>query len=994
MRRRSTFLSLALALLLAWPALAQIPTGRLSGHVTSDGKPLPGATVTVSSPNLQGTRTAVSSANGDYLFPSLPPGEYTVSFELQGLDTVKLPVTVAAAQETTRDAEMAVTRLKEEIVVTGNLETISESVQSATTYTQKLVNQLPIQRTLGDIVALAPGVHATGPGKGADSQLAAFSISGAMSFESLFLVNGVTVNENIRGQAFDLYIEDAVQETTAATAAISAEYGRFSGGVVNIVTKSGGNDFSGSFRTSFGNQRWQAFTPLTVTQTDKTIPTYEATLGGPIAKDRLWFFLAGRQFDRTTTATTAAPTLIPYTAGTNQKRYEGKLTAAVTPQHSLVGSYIKIKETQPGTSFSNILDLKSVYTREVPEELATANYTGLFGQNFSLTGQYSQRKFTFENSGSRSTDLIAGTLILANQLNNARYHSPTFCGICGPENRDNKDGLVKGSYFLSTARSGTHEIIGGLDQFTDIRRANNHQSGSDFRILGTTAQFVGSDILPVFQPGSTTIQYNPISENSKGTDFKTDSVFVNDNWRLNDHFSFNLGVRYDKNDGRDAGGKLVAKDSAFSPRLAAVYDPTGKGDWMINASYGKYVAAISNPIADSSTAAGQPAQFRWTYSGPAIQGLSQEDALQAIFAWFNSVGGIKNTQYLTQAIIPGFNTVIRGSLNSPNVQEYTLGLTKRLGSRGLFRADLIHRKFADFYANRTDTGTGLATSAFGRSDLTLVINDNSRLERKYDGIDIQARYRFRRFDVGGGWTISHAYGNWDGENFANGPLLSDLFQYPEYRDQSWNLPKGDLAVDQRHKVNLYGIYTPFANDRHSLSVSLLQSYFSGLPYQAVQFIRLSDPNPPPGVAPFNYVSNPGYVTPPTKGLVNYYFSPRAAFSTDSVLRTDLALNYQIKFSRIDLFLSPQVINVFNAHHIDTTDSRYFNTTVLTYDNGGVCPNGDKAPGGGSRCLPFNPFTSKPVEGVNWAKGPSFGKAINQLAFQQPRTFRFSVGLRF
>lgn len=991
MRRRSILFSLALALLAAWPALAQLPTGKLSGHVTSDGKPLPGVTVTAASPNLQGTRTTVTSANGDYLFPSLAPGEYTITFELQGLDTVKLPTTVAAAQETTRDAEMAVTRVKEEIVVTGNLETISESVQSATTYTQKLVNQLPIQRTLEDIVALAPGVHATGPGKGGDTQLASFSISGAMSFESLFLVNGVTVNENIRGQAFDLFIEDAVQETTTASAAISAEYGRFSGGVVNVLTKSGGNDFSGSFRTSFANQRWSAFTPLTKTQTDKTIPTYEATLGGPIAKDRLWFFLAGRQFDRTTTGSTAAPTLIPYPIGDNQKRYEGKLTAAITPSQSVVGSYIKIDETQPGNSFQTILDLASVYTREVPAELATGNYTGLFGQSLSLSAQYSQRKFTFINSGAPSTDLIAGTLLIARQLANARYHSPTFCGVCGPEKRDNKDALAKGSYFLSTSGLGTHEIIGGIDSFKDIRLANNHQSGSDFRILGTTAIINGTDIKPVFNPGSTIIQYNPISKASQGTSFVTDSLFVNDNWRLNDRFSFNVGLRYDKNDGKDAGGHLVAKDSNLSPRLAAVYDPKGSGDWVFNLSYGKYVAAVANSIADSTTAAGQPANFQWIYNGPAITGLSQNDAIKALFNWFNSVGGINDTKDLVTASVPGLNTLIKGSLASPNVQEYTLGFTKRLGSRGLLRADLIHRKFADFYAQRTDLGTGKVSTPSGLQDITLVVNDNKNLERKYDGLDIQARYRWSRFDLGGGWTISHAYGNFDGENFGSGPIPSDFTRWPEYRQASWNLPKGDLAIDQRHKVNLYGIYTPFSNDRQSLSVSLLQSFFSGLPYQAVQTIAFSDRTVTPNIV---YVPNPGYSQlTPLANTINYYFSGRGAFRTDNVFRTDLALNYTFRLSKVDLFLSPQVINVFNNHKIDTTDSRYFNTTVFDADNGGTCsqagPGGTPGP-----CKPFNPFTTKPVQHVNWDKGPNFGKAINVLAFQQPRTFRFSIGLRF
>ncbi len=119
-----------------------------------------------------------------------------------------------------------------------------------------------------------------------------------MSFENLFMVNGVVINENIRGQGVPLVIEDAVQETTVSTGAISAEFGRFSGGVVNAVTKSGGNRFSGSFRTSLTNDDWRALTPQAGdVKVDDTVPMYEFTGGGPIAKDHLWFFGAGRLVD-------------------------------------------------------------------------------------------------------------------------------------------------------------------------------------------------------------------------------------------------------------------------------------------------------------------------------------------------------------------------------------------------------------------------------------------------------------------------------------------------------------------------------------------------------------------------------------------------------------------------------------------------------------------------------------------------------------------------
>jgi hypothetical protein len=338
-------LGLAFALLwtLGLPAYGQgNPTSKLTGRVTSGTEGLPGVKVTVTSPNLQGTKSATTSKSGDYLFPSLPPGEYSVLFEREGLQPVKQELRLAAAQDSTLDAEMVAAAVTEEIVVTGSLENISQSVQAATTYTKRLIDQLPAGRTINQIVALSPGVQPNGPSKDTDSGLSNITISGAPTYENLFPLNGVVLNENVRGQAFDLYIEDAVQETTTATAGVSAEYGRFSGGVVNVLTKSGGNEFSGSFRATLNNQNWQEKTPLTTTQTDDVVPTYEATLGGPVLQDRLWFFLAARDIKNKVTNNTTVvrdtvnPNVIIFPGASyddvrNQQRYEGKLTATITP---------------------------------------------------------------------------------------------------------------------------------------------------------------------------------------------------------------------------------------------------------------------------------------------------------------------------------------------------------------------------------------------------------------------------------------------------------------------------------------------------------------------------------------------------------------------------------------------------------------------------------------------------------------------------------------
>ena len=133
----------------------------------------------------------------------------------------------------------------------------------------------------------------------------------------MFLLNGVDINDNLFGTANNLFIEDALDEVQVLTAGISAEYGRFSGGVINAVTKSGGNKFSGSFRTDLTNPDWQDESRF---EKDASTPAppgpapqrqlniiYQATLGGPILKDRLWFFGADRRENSATRRRSALP---------------------------------------------------------------------------------------------------------------------------------------------------------------------------------------------------------------------------------------------------------------------------------------------------------------------------------------------------------------------------------------------------------------------------------------------------------------------------------------------------------------------------------------------------------------------------------------------------------------------------------------------------------------------------------------------------------------
>jgi outer membrane receptor protein involved in Fe transport len=972
---RTSVQAIAFAALLIAPGLvsAQTPTGTISGRVVdSSDLAVPGVTVTATSPNLQGARTTVTSANGDFILPSLPPGEYTVSFELSGFATVKETRDLAPTQPVVLEVTLQPATLTEVVNVEARSDAFANTVQAATSIKQDTLSLLPTTRTLVAAVNLAPAVHATGPNN-------YFSISGSMSFENLFLLNGVQIQDNVRGTPFNLFIEDAIQETTITTSGVSAEYGRFTGGVVNAITKSGGNDFSGSYRTTFTNDNWRTATPFGEPKTDSVVPIHEFTVGGPILRNRTWFFGAGRLFGSEVSNQTGYSNL-PYAFEVDEKRFEGKVTQSLGDRHSVRVSYTNIAREEINNAWpspAEVMDLASLYTRTLPQYLWAVHYTGTLGRNFFVEGQFSARELRFEGDGGKFTDLIRGT-VMGDDQTGARWWSPNFCGVCPPTIRSNDDVLLKGNYFWSTPR-GAHNLVFGYDGFNDKTRGDNHQSGSDYHIWTTSSFVQDGTVYPVMRPDrSSYFIWWPIREESRGTSFRTHSLFFNDSWAYNRHFTFNLGLRWDKNDGKDAIGQLVARDSALSPRLGLVWDPTGEGRWSVNGSYGRYVAGINNAIADSTSPAGTPAIFAYFYEGPPINAgpgaplVTTEQAITTAFDWFNANGGTSRTPFFVD--VPGTATQIRGSLVSPSAHELTTGLSRQLGSRGAVRFDVVYRDFDDFYSERVDTSTGQVTNEVGEEfDLNLIENTNE-LDRQYAAVSGQITYRFgTRTTLGGNYTLSRVWGNLDGENVGSGPLTGDILSYPEYFERSWAYPEGDLAADQRHRVRLWGNFEiPMPASLGRVNIGALQQVHSGTPYGAVGEVRTVD-----------LVENPGYLTPPDSIL--YYFTGRDAFHTETMFRTDLAVNYSYRLPRMargELFAQVQLLNLFNNFQLFNLATNAINTTVIT------------AVDEPDRFQAFDPFTETPQRGVHWDYGERFGQATGAAAYTQPRTFQFALGFRF
>lgn len=979
----------ALAAMLLCPSLLAQTAASLTGTVfTWDYKPISGVTVTISSPALQGTRVTVTGETGTYDFASLPPGRYKALYEREGYVHVESFTTLQLSQVSRLDVKMWVPSMAEKILVYASPPSVLETPEVSTSLPLKFIEQLPVQRNQNATAQFAPGVTANTLSNGT------LQISGGPGYDNLVMVNGVVVTENTRGQMRPMYVEDAIQETTLLTGAISAEYGRFSGGVVNTITKSGGNELSGSLRDSLSSPRWSAQSPAGEARQSDINHVAEGTLGGYVLRDRLWFFTSGRWAKNDTArqtvaipafanpATSASPVL-SYAEGNDQKRWEGKLTALLGDQQTVAASYFGIQTDGTNVRFNaNFYDLASLTTRDDPETLLALHYDGIVLPNVQLEGRYSARRFS-DRTGAFTTDLVGGTLLLDRSNSNTRFHAPTLCGVCDAERRNNHDLQFDAHAYLDQGRLGTHDLVAGVDRFVEERYANNHQSGSDFSLFVTRAQYANGQIYPVVTPttatgGGTFIRWNPILAAARADDLRTDAAYVNDVWSVGRHWQLSAGLRYDRNHAVDADGTVASRDARVSPRLSVHYDLRGDGRQRLTASFGDYASRIADNIAASNQAAGNAAAIDFAYRGPAINNgtlnTSMDDVIRMVFDYFNSTQGgttnrnANNLRTGGTRTIPGYATYFDGTLASPYVRELTLGYGIELNPRAYARVDLIHRDWHDFYAASVTRSTQRTNTPLGIPvDLVLLRNSNN-VQRRYRGAQLQARWTPERWNAGVHYTYATLRGNDEGET-ANGATMNidPSVYYPEYFAYDRAAPIGYLQGDERHRVRAWlGRELDLANVR--VSLTLLQSFDSGQPYSVAAPINLTRYTGAP--------ANPGYNSIPN-GI--YYFSDRGALRTDDISSTDFALRTSVRTGAVEWFAQGDVLNVFNRAGI--ADPTRISTAVTTAATS-------------STLQPFDPATQTPVLGVHYSLASNFGQPLNNLAYQTPRTWRVSLGARF
>ena len=946
---------ITLCLAVATAAAQGQQTGTLQGSATdASGLALPGVSVTVPSAALQGTREAVTSASGEFVLRGLPPGSYDVEFALSGFTSTKEVVTVALGLPTEVNAQLAPAGVTEQVDVVAETSSALVTPAASANNDAAEVDTLATGRTLSAIAELAPGLTANTPN--ADQ----VTISGAFSYDNVFLVDGVDINDNLFGSPDDLFIEEAIEQTQVLTSGVSAEYGRFSGGVINAITKSGGNTFSGSFRTDLTNPAWRDETPFEeesgTDRPDDLGQVYQATFGGPILRDRLWFFGAGRWED-TTTSAPLPQSGAPFNRTDTDRRYEGKATATVAQGHTVQGSYFRNRLEQNRVSFPFSIDPATRVEPETPSDRIVANYRGVLRSNLFAEAQFSRKRLGFRNTGGTSPDIVDSPFITLTQ-DLGHYNAPYF-DATDPEDRDNRQFTGSVSWFLSGGRSGSHDVKVGVEHFTATNRGGNSQSPTGYVFdADYLTDEAGSPVLvngrfqPVFVPGETYYE-NWLPVRGAALDIRTLSFYAQDRWTPVRRLSLDLGLRYERVRSDATGGIVGLDTDTLVPRLAATHDLTGSGRFILQATYAHYAGKYSEAQFANNTNVGNPSRVFAFYTGPAGQGLD--------FA-----PGFDLANYETfLGIFPTANVFFDEGLSAPVTREFTTSLGSQLG-RGYVKGTYVWRNTTNFVEDFVTLENGATDVTFEGTDFgafqNRIYRNSDDVERRYQGLVLQGR-----FDIARGWAVYANStvqftndGNFEGEG-VNQPGVSSVFgDYPEALTEARHYPTGRLSSFQRHKARVWTTHSAELGRFGVVDTGFAYRYDSPLSYSLVaQGLSLTETQA---------ALLAGYAS--TTSAQTIYFGERGSelFPEGSHL-FDLAVTYSLPVLRtLRPYVKLDVRNVFNSTPLISHD-----TTLVTDDEGPVDQFG----------LP-----------TTYTRGPRFGQATSNTDYPFPREFRVAFGIRF
>jgi len=601
------YFSFALIFLCAGLTLGQqsVTSAVLSGSIhDASGAFVSGANVTATNIETNQRASSTSDHEGRYRFPYLRTGAYELKVEAAGFATITRELTLSIGQALDVPVKLEVAGVAEQVNINTDVPMI-ETVRTQITETirPREINELPLNsRNYLDLALLVPAVAPTNTGSNqrfAETSAVpgqGLSIAGQRNLYNSFIVDGVSANDDAADLTGTYYSEEVIDQFQVVTSGGIAEFGRASGGVVNILTRSGTNDYRGSIYGFFRNQRFDARNPLAPTKDLLTQAQYGGTFGGPLVRERTFFFT---NFEQTRRNYSAVVTIAPGAVTTINNRLR-----AVNYPGSLINTGV------------------------VPASFDTTNFFGRIDHKLNarndLSGRYSLYHINAVNSrtvgglnavsrgsGLDDTDQTAVisnvTTLSSRTLNEARFQytnsrlAAPVTDTTGPA--VNIAGVANFGIATTSPLGRDINLFEAVDNVSTQRGDHSLKAGVGFLYNRVNILFPGAlQGVYTFSSLNNFLNGNYVSyQQAFGVPEQSQSnpnfgLFVQDEWRVRPDFTINAGLRYDA---QFLPEPIQTDKNNFSPRLGIVYAP-GDRKTVIRASYGLYYDRI--PLRATSNA--------------------------------------------------------------------------------------------------------------------------------------------------------------------------------------------------------------------------------------------------------------------------------------------------------------------------------------------------------------------------------------------------------
>ena len=905
-------LALAIGMTIAAGSIAQSNTG---GYIF--GQAAGGGTVAIENLSTGTRREVAADENGDFRISALPTGRYKITHNGTSRD-----VTVSVGSGTPVNFTTAL----DVIEVTGQVNGIDvSSVEATSVFTAEQIEDLPVARNITSVALLAPG---TTRGDSAFGNLASFG--GSSVAENAYFINGFNVTNIYKGVAYSQLPFEAISETQVKTGGYGAEFGRSTGGVINIITKRGGNEFA------FGGNVY--YSPNSLAETNPDVYYADGSIynsnsdqtsegmslaayaSGPIIKDQLFFYVMAQQNKRESEVASSVITGRYYDNEGDDPLWLAKLDWNLTDNHLIeLTGFSDKREDETQASFLNAsqgrgTDIGTIFNEEGGSNLI-AKYTGYLTDNFTLSALFGTGEYSRASSATTSCPLVVDIRGVANPVSG--------CWLNNVEERP--DGGDERTAWRLDAEwmLGDHQLRFGYDREDWNTIGGAEYSGGVYYLYSDVAPGVtvlGGQVVP---EGVTQVVRRRIYANGGDVDIEQGAFFVEDNWQATDNLLLSLGLRAESFNNFNPAGESFAKiDNQIAPRLGFSWDVRGDATFKVFGNLGRYhlpVAANTNV-----RAAGSETAYREWYTFSAIDPITGAPTLGT------QIGSRVTNSFGTT---PNPRSVADRGLDPMFQEEFILGFQTQLGDswsggvRGIHRD--LKRAIDDFCDHRAiehwaevngfdydaasipscmlfNPGNGFSADmdVDGDGDLEAVELTAADLgydpiKRSYNAVEL---FFERPFDgkwfMQGSWTIAHSYGNTEGyvksDNGQDDAGVTQDFDYPELMEGAY----GDLPNDRRHTLKVYGAYK--FNDEWQMGANALIQ--SGRPRNCI------------GYYPDQTSGGAGYGS--AYFYCNNVLAPRGSAGRGEWQRTlDLNLEYRPVALDGKFAVKADVFNLFNAHTV-------------------------------------------------------------------------------